>query len=291
MLPGCNALPIKSHVLSQSSIRRYARGNIANLQVVYRDPYFAIKPKDSCRYFKSLDLKKYPTFHGFCKTHDNDLFQELDNYNGSMTPKIAVLAHYRVLCYGLEVIQLEHKRHDFLQQGTYVGDGSKRSKEIERRLRNGYYRRRLQWAENDYLSRKALCEQAIFSAKEGTLINYVRLEGGVANPLFFGRGGIFLHASNKTQVEQKKLPSRFMKQMPYIMYFTICHNDNVELYFSYLELDREQYAKDLDTFITEEDLSKRLEILVSAHSDACILQKDSSPIWLDTIKEIIDFVR
>ena len=189
MLPGCNASPVKCHVLSQSSIRQYARGNIANLQVVYRDPYFAIKPKDNCRYFKSLDLKKYPTFHGFCVTHDNDLFQDLDNYNGTMTSKIALLAHYRVLCSGLETIQLERKRHDFFQQATYVGDGTKISNEIARRLRNGYYRRRLQSAEDDYLVRKVLCEQAIFSANEGQLINYVRLEGGVVNPLFFGRGG------------------------------------------------------------------------------------------------------
>ncbi|HAT9621496.1 TPA: hypothetical protein JBD38_14055 [Legionella pneumophila subsp. pneumophila] len=291
MLPACDASTVKCHVISKSSIRQYARGNIANLNMVYRDPYFLIKPKDNWQYFKPLDLDKHPTFLGFCNTHDNDLFKELDHYNGNMTPRIALLAHYRVLCYGLNTIQLELKQHNFLKQASYVGGSTKLSKEIARKLQKGYYERRLKWAEDDYLYRKSLCEQAIFSANEKAIINYVRLRGNVTNPLFFGRGGVFLHAYNKPQIEQQKLPARFMSQMPYIMYFTICHNDKVDLYFSFLTLDKEQYAKDLDCFLDENDLSKRLEILISAHSDCCILQKDCSPIWQDTIKQLIDFNR
>jgi hypothetical protein len=146
--PGCSESTVKCHVLSQSSIRQYANGDVTNLQITHRDPYFLIKPKDAWKYFKPLPLKKYPTFHGFCSTHDNDLFQDLDHYNGTMTPKIALQAHYRVLCHGLEVIQLELKQHDFLKQAPYVGKSTKKSKEIFKRLQKNYYERRLKWAED-----------------------------------------------------------------------------------------------------------------------------------------------
>lgn len=215
MWPGCEQPTINSHVLSKASIRKYSNNQIIELQTITHDPFHITKPEDKREYYKPCDLKKVSAFKGFCSQHDHILFYDLDNYDSVITPKIVLLSHYRVLCYGLNIIQRQLKQNDFLRNAAFVGGSTKKTNEIARRLKNGFFERGLKMAEEDYSNRKKICEQMI-AANSVQGINYTYLQGSMNDALFSGKAGIFLHQFNWT-----RLPKRFMAQMPYITYFSI----------------------------------------------------------------------
>ncbi|HAU0790217.1 TPA: hypothetical protein JBH17_08410 [Legionella pneumophila] len=288
MWPDCGNPPINSHVLSKASIRKYANNQIIELQTIADDPFHITKLSNQRKYFKPCDLDKISTFKGFCSEHDHSLFYDLDNYNGDITPKIVLLSHYRILCFGLDVIKLQLKRNEFLRTATlnaaFIGEPTKKTKEIERKIKSGFIQRRLKMAEEDYLYRKQACEQMIIN--NSPLIDYVHLKGSMNDALFFGRAGIFIHGFNKT-----RLPIRFMAQMPYISYFSICDGKSCDLVFTNLTLDKDEYGGDLECFINHIDLKKRLEILIYSQSDCCILRKNIPDSWDESIKKIVDYYR
>lgn len=284
MAPGCNEATIGSHVLSKSWIKKYANNQIIELKTITYEPFENIKPKEKRKYYKPCDLDKVSTFKGFCGPCDHRLFHELDNYNGVMTPKIALLSHYRIICYGLNVIQLQLKQHDFLKNAMLMGSSTKKTKEIERKIKNGFFERRLRMAETDYLERKLSCEKML--SHIAPQINYILFQGDINNPLFFGRAGIFLH-----QFSKNRLPKRFMAQMPYIMYSSITDGRTCNLIFTYLPQDAEEYGNDLDVFYNHPDFKKRLEVLIYSQSDCCILRKNIAETWDETVKNIVDFYR
>lgn len=284
MYPGCNEPPIGSHVLSKSCIRKYANNQIIQLQTLVYDPFENIRPKEKRKYYKPCDLDRISTFKGFCNKHDHSLFHELDNFDGVVTPKIALLAHYRIICYGLNVLQLQLKQHEFLKIATFVGGASRKTNEKARRIKNGFFLRGLKMAETDYLERKQICEKLLNTADPQ--INYINFQGGIENPLFFGRAGIFLH-----QFGRDRLPKRFMAQMPFVTYSSISDGRTCSLIFAYLPRDAKEYSKDLDIFINHPDFKKRLEVLIYSQSDCCILRNDLMDAHSSTIKEIVDFYR
>lgn len=284
MWPGCGEPTINSHVLSKASIRKYSNNQIIELQTITYDPFHITKPKDQREYYEPCNLKKVSSFKGFCFKHDHDIFYELDNYDGVITSKIVLLSHYRNLCYGLNTIQRQLKQNDFLRKAAFVGESTKKTSEIARKLKNGFFERGLKMAEEDYLNRKRVCEQMI-AANRYQEINYIYLQGSMNDALFSGRAGIFVHQFNSI-----RLPKRFMAQMPYIMYLSICDGATCKLIFSYLNEDRE-YNKDLDAFINHPDLKKRLEVLIYSQSDCCIVRKKIPQDWHNSIKGIVDFYR
>lgn len=284
MSPGCEKPTINSHVLSKASIRKYSNNQIIELQTINHDPFHFTKPEDKRDYYKPCNLDKISAFRGFCSEHDHDLFYDLDNYDGVISPKIVLLGHYRILCYGLNVIQRQLKQNDFLRDATFTGVSTRKTADIVRRLKNGYFERRLKMAQEDYTNRKEICEQMI-AADSFQGVNFTYLEGSMNDALFSGRAGIFLHQFNRT-----RLPNRFMAQMPYITYFSICDGITCKLIFSYLNEDRE-FNEDLDAFINHPDLKRRLEVLIYSQSDFCILRKKIPQDWHNTIKEIIDICR
>lgn len=267
MYPGCFEPPIGSHVLSRSWIQRYANNQIVQLQTITHDPFDLIKDSVKKKYYKPCNLNKISIFNGFCFKHDHEIFQELDNYNGYVTPMIALLNHYRIICFGLNEIYLQKKQHEFLKGAVFVGTSTKVTKEIQRKIKNGFFLRGLQMAEVEYIERKRVCEEMIIN-KDPKIV-YVPLQGDMSNPLFFGRAGRFLHLFGRN-----KLPIRFMSQMPYIMYSSITDGKACNLVFTYLPQDIEKYGNDLDAFISHADFKKRLEILIYSQSDCCIIRKD-----------------
>ncbi|MFC3909012.1 hypothetical protein ACFORL_07990 [Legionella dresdenensis] len=284
MYPGCKEPPIGSHVLSKSCIKKYANNQIIQLQTLVYEPFENIRPKEKRKYYKPCDLDKISTFKGFCNKHDHSLFHELDNFNGVVTPKIALLAHYRIICYGLDILQLQLKQHEFLKNAALVGGASKKTNEIARKIKNGFFLRRLKMAETDYLERKEICEQLLNAI--APQINYIVFQGGIDNPIFFGRAGIFLH-----QFSRDSLPKKFMPHMPYITYSSISDGRTCSLIFTYLPQDAKEYSNDLEIFINHPDFKKRLEILIYSQSDCCILRKDLTDTHSSTIKGILDYYR
>lgn len=93
------------------------------------------------------------------------------------------------------------------------------------------------------------------------------------------------------QLNRARLPKRFMAQMPYITYFSICDGDKCDLLFAYLSLDHEDYFDDLEKFANHNDFKKFLEILIYAHSDCCILRKNIPKHWDHSIKGMVNFYR
>ncbi|HAU1304130.1 TPA: hypothetical protein JBI45_02530 [Legionella pneumophila] len=284
MHPGCKEPPIDSHVLSKSGIKKYAKNQIIQLQTLVYEPFENIKPKEKRKYFKPCDLDKISTFRGFCYKHDHKIFLELDNFNGIVTPRIVLLTHYRIICYGLDTIQLQLKQQEFLKNAALVGKSTKKVNEIARRIKNGFFLRGLKMAETDYLERKKICEQLLNGARPK--INFIHLKGGIENPLFFGRAGIFLH-----QFGRERLPKRYMAQMPYITYASISDGITCNLIFAYLDQDAGYCSNDLDIFINSPDFKKRLEILIYSQSDCCILRKEHTKVHETAIKNIADFYR
>ncbi|HHS2563233.1 TPA: hypothetical protein ACTD5V_000722 [Legionella pneumophila] len=285
MYPGCNQPTINSHTLSKASIRKYANNQIINLKTINHDLFENIKPTVNRKYYKPCDLNKISTFNGFCSEHDNSIFYELDNYDGNITPQIALLGHYRIICYGLNTIRLQLKQNEFLRGAKFVGAATKKINEIYRKIKNGFYEHRLKMAETDYVRRKMICED-ILAIGTTHDIKFVTLQGTMSDPLFFGRAGIFLH-----QFGKGRLPLRFMLQMPYISYFSICDGKTCKLIFVYLAQDSNEYERDLENFLNHVDLKKRLEILIYPHSDCCILRNDIPQTSDNTIKQLINFYR
>ncbi|RAP34663.1 hypothetical protein B1207_15330 [Legionella quinlivanii] len=276
---GCSRNPINSHTLSKKSIRNY--GEIIKLQVIEHDIFSRLKPKEEKKYFKPCNLAKVSTFPGFCSFHDHSIFNELDNFNGIVTPQIALLSHYRMICYGLYIIEKQQIQEQFLRESQFIGHASKRAKEIHRRIINGFYQRRLMMAKQEYLYRKTVCENLIDSGNFNE-IQFICLQGSNKDPLFNGRAGIFFHGL------KRRLPLRFLPQMPYITYSSLHNGDFCTLIFHYLSIDME-YKTDLNAFLNDDNFKGKLELLISAHSDFCIWKTPISTEGEQNIREIIDF--
>lgn len=123
MWTGCEEEAINSHTIPLSSIRRIAPLN--NLKYIRKSPFNAAKRKGEKVHFKTIDTHT-ATFPGFCNEHDCKIFSDLDNFNGSITDKIAVLNHYRMLCFALYQVKNQLEQERFLREASYEGTGSKK---------------------------------------------------------------------------------------------------------------------------------------------------------------------
>ncbi len=279
MYPGCIEKPIRSHTISKSSIRKLNSDTI-QLKVVNDNIFDRIKNFDNRNFFNDCRISNVSTFYGFCNTHDTSLFKPIDQFDGTITNEIALLSHYRIICFGLDNIKTQFLQEEFLRVSQYVGSAPKKTHEFLRKLKKGYFKRRLDIELEAYLARKELCETMKIN-KKFNRINYYRYSGSKYNPLVSGRCGAFFHHFNK------KLPRGFLHQMPYITYTSLHNGDSTTLLFTMLDIDSEYYP-DLVTFTDPKDFHKRLERLFFGHSDFCILNEPlSDSIDEIAIKEII----
>lgn len=74
-------------------------------------------------------------------------------------------------------------------------------------------------------------------------------------------------------------------------YFSISDGRTCNLVFTYLAQDTAEYSNNLESFVNHPDFKKRLEILIYSQSDCCIVRKNISEAWDDSIKGIVDVYR
>jgi hypothetical protein len=279
MYAECTNKPIRSHTISKSSIRQLNTETI-QLRVVNDNIFDLIKCFDDRIFFNECRISKVSTFYGFCSGHDTRLFKPVDQFDGTITNEIALLSHYRIICFGLDNIITQLKREELLRISQYSGPASKNTHEFLRKLNKGYFKRKLEMEQQVYLERKELCE-TILAKKEFHRVNCIGYDGSKNNPLVSGRCGAFFHGFSRNG-QRGLLP-----RMPYITFTTLHNGDCTTLLFTMLDLDIEYYP-DLLTFIDHKDLHKRLERLFFGHSDFCILNEPASGSMAEkAIKEII----
>lgn len=279
MYPGCPEEPIRSHTISKSSIRQLNTDTI-QLKTINDNLFDRIKHDDKRNVFNECRISNVSTFYGFCKQHDASLFKPIDQFDGTVTNKIALLSHYRIVCFGLDQIRIQLEQEKLLRVSEYAGPGSKKINEFLRKLKKGYFKKGLETIQESYNVRKKICE-SIITNKHFNKISCVAFDGSPNNPLVSGRCGTYFHHHNR------KLPSKFLLRMPYITYTTLHNGKNTTLLFCLLDLDNDYY-EDLVTFIDPNALNIRLERLFFGHSDFCILNEPlSGSIAEKAIKEII----
>lgn len=271
----CVHVPIHSHTLSRSSIRNFK--SKTGIKVVMFCPFNTLKSKEKRKYFGECLIKKFSTFPGFCSAHDHELFKPVDNFNGTITKEIALLSHYRIICYGIYITKNQIKIMEELSSKKPVGPASKKSKDIARKIKSGFFMRRLQMALDDYLLRKELCEQMI-SNKDYSQINFIECKGSNNDPLFCGRAGSFVHG-----FPDKRLPIRFLPQMPFITYTSFHNKDSCCLIFTMLNID-EHYTN--LTFFDSSNFRKKIEVLAYSQSDFCIVSENILNQWKNDIQKI-----
>ena len=262
--PGCVEKPIRSHTISKSSIRKLNNDTI-QLKVVNDNIFDRIKNFDDRNFFNDCRISNVSTFYGFCKVHDTNLFKPIDQFDGTITNEIALLSHYRIICFGLDNIKTQFLQEELLRVSQYVGSAPKKTHEFLRKLKKGYFKRRLDMELEAYLARKELCEAMIIN-KKFNRINCHGYDGSKNNPLVSGRCGAFFHHFSR------KVPKGFLHQMPYITYTTLHNGNFTTLLFTMLDIDIEYYP-DLLTFTDHKDFHIRLERLFFGHSDFCILNE------------------
>ena len=88
----CKNVAIKSHTISKSELNKIAfEGKVYEIKLdIYSDSVF-----------KKTGVNKMSTFYGFCKTHDNLLFEKIDkffDFTKDNIQEIAFLSLYRIIC-------------------------------------------------------------------------------------------------------------------------------------------------------------------------------------------------
>lgn len=259
MWTGCVNETINSHTLSLASIKRIAPLN--SLKSIKKSPFNAGKRKGEKVHFKTADTHT-TTFPGFCKIHDCNIFADLDNFNGKITDKIAVLNHYRMLCFALYQVKNQLEQERFLRGSPYEGKGGKKITEYLRVIKKGYWHNALKKNKEEIIARKIICEKMIqmdqYQIYKRTVL------GASKNPLFTGRAGKFFHGFNRN------LYKGALDHMPYIVYSTLHDGEKSHLLFTLLPIDA-QYIDDITAFTTHPDFLKRLEYLIYKESDFCII--------------------
>jgi len=259
MWTGCVNEPINSHTLSLASIKRVAP--LDSLISIKKSTFNAVKRKENRIHFKTSDTHT-TTFPGFCKVHDSTIFADLDNFSGLVTDKIAVLNHYRMLCFALYQVQNQFEQERFLREAPYEGKGGKKITEYFRVLRKGYWHNALIKNEEEIISRKLICEKMIQNEQYKIYKRIVL--GAKDNPLFTGRAGIFFHGFSRTMYKGT------LDHLPHIIYSTLHDGEKSHLLFTLLPIDS-KYIDDITTFTTHPDFLKRLEYLIYKESDFCIV--------------------
>lgn len=259
MWAGCVSEAINSHTISLASIKRIAPLN--SLKSIKKSSFNAVKRKEKKIHFKTTDTHT-TTFPGFCKVHDSNIFADLDNFSGKITDKIAVLNHYRMLCFGLYQVKNLFEQERFLREASYEGKGGKKISEYLRVIKKGYWHKALKMSEGEIISRKIMCEKMI---QMNQYQIYQRIVLGTKNnPLFTGRAGNFFHGFNRNMYKGS------LDHMPYVVYSNLHDGEKSNLLFTLLPIDS-QYINDITAFATHPDFLKRLEYLIYKESDFCII--------------------
>jgi len=133
LYPNCNKDAILSHSISKSILKNIDEKNHLVFQKFDRANFSSkdfINPKKINMELKIISIHKASTFKGFCKEHDNDIFENIDN-KGILTLRDVFLQLYRTSCkqYFLSNMVREAELNIF-QQEYYSNESFERNKTI-----------------------------------------------------------------------------------------------------------------------------------------------------------------
>jgi len=203
---------------------------------------------------------------GFCKKHDNNLFKEIDEFNGQINKKKAALIHYRNICYGIHHIKISSERVQYLSRQNYEGESTPESVECLKNLKNGYFENRLNSCLDEHNLRKEMLEIMIDTGNF-TSMNFFSIGLGLEQPIFSGRSHYILHPEEHICLEGG------YPYFPWISYMTLRTNTRNDLLFSWLEKDTNK-AKYLENIIGKEiELKNLIGTLAYACSDALAMNQ------------------
>jgi hypothetical protein len=226
----CADNPILSHAIARNFISKL---NTDKRKVLMLQPKITpIHNKLNPKLIRAIDIEKFACFFGFCAKHDDELFKQIDVFDGKMTKQKAVLVHYRNICYGMNHIKTQilceqHMSRQCLVQGEPL---DKSANKLIRMLKKGYFSRRLDYCLEQHRVRKKQLESMIILDRFDD-IEYEEFRGGLDNPVFFGRSSYLLH-------QRKKFFSRpGYNYMPWISYTTLLTGSENHLVFCWLRSD------------------------------------------------------
>lgn len=97
LYPNCNNDAILSHSISKSTLKNISKNNYLKFQKFNRAEFTVddfIEPKKINMEFKDIKINSASTFKGFCRQHDNNIFESIDN-KGIVTLRDIYLQLYR----------------------------------------------------------------------------------------------------------------------------------------------------------------------------------------------------
>lgn len=267
MFGKCQNKPIKSHAISQSFLKNLGYSDSLLMSTPYLISIFKdMKNGNQLDYVKPIALDVFSTFNGFCKYHDNRLFSAVDNFDGHVTNEVAVLIHYRNICYGILHIKAQLSRLQHAANQEYINNASSKGEDILRSLKGYQLRKRLMESLYEHRERKRELERMI-RKQHFSKIRFITLHGDINNPIFSGRSTPWLHPQRKIADQDG------YTIMPWISYLTLVNKHSHQLVFCWLARDK-VYANDLELFFDHDYWKANLEILAYGFSDAFAISRN-----------------
>lgn len=259
----CSNPPIRSHTISENFL--YKLSNDLTNVITFEPAMSLIVNKQNPKLVRNVNKKRFSTFTGFCSIHDVKLFKPIDLFDGQINNEIAMLIHYKNICYGINHIKTQQLRLCHMSAQNYVQDklSDTNGDKIIMSFKNNSLSLRLDYCLSQYLLRKQQLEHMIES-REFNRIKFHVLHGCLNNPIFCGRSSYLLHKNHGL------FKTSGYSYMPWITYMTLLTNN---LVFCWLKND-EAYAKRLNILLKNEDSKKIIEVLAYACSDAFAVEKN-----------------
>lgn len=287
MWPKCQQQPITTHVISKNWISAFEPA-ISKLETLHHNTVNAFQALNDRNFFRPLNLKKEPAFPGFCKDHDFKKFEDLDKYridSNTIPNKILLLAHYRIICYGLYITETLILQCKSLTEDIRPFDPLLTDNELPylSNLIADTTIKHLQVIKDAHRKRKYLCEKILSSRKEEEVLLYRHIPVSKTNPLVVGRGGEFL----RNPISFSDLEYPYLSD-PYVSFITFLGEKENFLVFIALPMDIDAF-NDVNRWLEHPDVMGYLGLVHYLFHDNCIFSNDHRNYHSKSILDVMKF--
>ncbi|CEG59372.1 hypothetical protein [Legionella fallonii] len=258
----CENKPINSHTIPENFLYKI-NSDLLNVMTLEPRVYWIMKNAEN-NTLTNVDKEKFSTFKGFCIDHDTRLFFKLDNFEGKINSEIALLVHYRNICYGIHHIHLQMLKEKHLRKQNFIGSNNLYG-DIYTLIKSDRLYNRLRYCLDEHIKRKKIMEKMIKNNQFDS-IDYFVMSGSLINPIFCGRSSIVLHENENIF----KFPG--YSYMPWVSYISLINGNTSYLPFCWLKEDK-NYSKQAFQKMEHSTHREIATLLAYGASDAVALDR------------------